>query len=106
MTNEIVLTVALPHGASRRALGGSASTSPLGPVTARLGDTDWRDWPATAGSLDFTVSIDGISLAPDQVNASPQPDSAIGGRLRRQHALARLAVHRPPGLARSEPGRG
>ncbi len=79
MANEILMTVALPHGGKPNDVGRlSVYLAPRGRGAARLGDTDWRDWPAVAGALTFTVTIDGNIVPAGQVSVvSPPPDSAI-----------------------------
>lgn len=79
MANEIMMTVALPHGGKPNDTGHlSVYLAPRARGAARVANTDWRDWPAVARGLTFTVAIDGNTVPPNQVSVvSPIPDSAI-----------------------------
>lgn len=79
MANEIILAVALPHGGKPNDTGHlSVYLAPRARASARVADTDWRDWPAVVRGLTFTVTIDGNTVPASQVSVvSPPPDSAI-----------------------------
>ncbi|MGB7979404.1 MAG: hypothetical protein WCF36_01255 [Candidatus Nanopelagicales bacterium] len=79
MANEILMTVALPHGGKPNDVGRlSVYLAPRGRGAARLSDTDWGDWPAVVGARTFTVTIDGNTVPANQVSVvSPAPDSAV-----------------------------
>ena len=79
MTNEILMTVSLPHGGKPNDTGQlSVYLAPRARGADRLGATEWADWPAVVRGLTFTVVVDGSIVPAGQVSVvSPPPDSAI-----------------------------